>query len=77
LEAQVADVLSQLGQNAEAFRALSAELGGTMQLVGYFCAGYPGVHFDKTVVDGLAEFGLELDMDFYGSPSEPREPHDV
>jgi hypothetical protein len=65
LEEQVKDVLDQLDANRVALGELSRELGGTMQLFGYFRDVNPGVHFDLEVVRRLAEYGLCIDGDFY------------
>jgi len=66
LEQHVSDVLAQLDMNREAFKLLSDELGGVMELVGYFNAHYPGLTFDRDVVERLAQYSLSLDCDFYG-----------
>lgn len=66
LEDHVADVLAQLVPRAGAFRALSQEYGGCMQLVGYFNGHYPGLHFDARTVVALADLYLQVDFDFYG-----------
>lgn len=73
LEAHIRDVLAQLEANPEAFRAVSLELGGCMQLVGYFYRDYPGLHFDREISEGLGRFGLAVDFDFYGLYSHRRE----
>jgi hypothetical protein len=73
LEDHVRDVLAQLDQRAESFRMLSEEFGGCMQLVGYFNVQYPGLHFDKDLVDGLSRFKLCVDFDFYYLYSDARE----
>jgi hypothetical protein len=65
LEEHIHDVLAQLGPNPEAIRAVSREFSGCMQLVGYFYDGYPGLHFDAALVEGLAWFGLTVDFDLY------------
>jgi hypothetical protein len=65
LEEQVKDVLDQLDANRVALGELSRELGGTMQLVGYFRDVNTGVHFDLEVVRRLAEYGLCIDCDSY------------
>jgi hypothetical protein len=65
LEEQVKDVPDQLDANRVALGELSRELGGTMQLVGYFRDVNSGVHFDLEVVRRLAEYGLCIDCDFY------------
>ena len=65
LEEHVRDVLDQLDANKAAFGELSRELGGTMQLVGYFRDVNPGVHFDLEIVRRIAEYGLCIDCDFY------------
>jgi hypothetical protein len=73
LEAHIFDVLELLNQNAEAFQAVSKEFGGVMQLVGYFNSSYPGLHFEKPLIEGLAKFGLAVDFDFYYLYSNARE----
>lgn len=65
LEMHVRDVLDQLDTNKSGFVQLSRELGGTMQLVGYFREREPGVHFDQETVLRIAEYGLCIDCDFY------------
>jgi Domain of unknown function (DUF4279) len=65
LDEHVKDVLDQLDSNKAAFGELSRELGGTMQLVGYFRDVSPGVHFDPEIVRRIAEYGLCIDCDFY------------
>jgi len=65
LDEQVKDVLDQLDSSKAAFGELSRELGGTMQLVGYFRDVSPGVHFDLEIVRRIAEYGLCIDCDFY------------
>jgi Domain of unknown function (DUF4279) len=66
LAAHIRDVLAQLDANPEAFRALSQEFGGFMQLVGYFHREYPGLHFERTLTERLAWYSLAVDFDFYG-----------
>ena len=65
LDEHVKDVLEQLDANKTVFGKLSRELGGTMQLVGYFRDVNPGVHFDLEIVRRIAEYGLCIDCDFY------------
>jgi hypothetical protein len=65
LEEHVKDVLGQLDVNKDAFRQLSRDFGGTMQLVGYFRDVNPGVHFDTEIVQRSAAYGLHIDCDFY------------
>lgn len=65
LEAQVKDVLDQLDGNKAGFEQLSRELGGTMQLVGYFSEHEPGVHFEREIVERIAQYALSIDCDFY------------
>ena len=65
LELQVKDILDQLDANNNEFVELSRELGGTMQLVGYFRDVSPGVHFDLETVRRCADYGLCIDCDFY------------
>ena len=73
LEAHVRDVLSQLDARREAFRQAAGEFDGSMQLVGYFYTGYPGLHFERDVVKEMAAFGLSIDFDFYELYSDRRE----
>ena len=73
LEVHVADVLEQLDLRSEAFDALSNEYGGRMQLVGYFHTHYPGLYFERSVVQRLAKYHLEMDCDFYYLFSNARE----
>src|SRR5262249_48158166 len=72
LEAHIADVLTQLDANAEAFAAVSREFGGVIQLVGYFYRGYPGLYFERAITEGLARYSLAVDFDFYGLYSHRR-----
>lgn len=73
LEAHICDVLAQLDANAEAFREVSQEFGGVMQLVGYFHREYPGLSFERTVTERLGWYSLTVDFDFYGLYSHHRE----
>ena len=70
LEQHVSDVLAQLDAKKEEFRQLSAELGGVMELVGYFHADYAGLTFEREVVARLSEYSLSVDCDFYYLASE-------
>jgi hypothetical protein len=65
LELHVKDVLDQMDANKTAFEALSRELGGTMELVGYFSEHEPGVHFERGIVERIAQYALSIDCDFY------------
>jgi hypothetical protein len=73
LENHIRDVLAQLEQNPSEFQKLTQEFSGCMQLVGYFHEGYPGLHFDTALVQGLAKYGLSIDFDFYQLWSDARE----
>jgi hypothetical protein len=73
LESHVTDVLDQLDANPLAFKDISAREGGGMQLVAYFHSGYPGVCFEKEVVQRLADYALSVDCDFYYLYSDARE----
>lgn len=73
LEAHIADVLAQLDAHSIVFEELSRTYRGTMQLVGYFWAEFPGLHFNAQTVTGLAKHGLAIDFDFYGLYSHRRE----
>ena len=61
LDEHVRDVLDQLDSNKSGFEKLTRELGGTMQLVGYFRDVNPGVHFDLETVRRSADYGLCID----------------
>ena|ERR1017187_8000771 len=65
LGAHVSDVLEQLDANASSFKQLSSEFGGVMELVGYFYDDYPGLTFERDVVQRLARYFLSVDCDFY------------
>jgi len=65
LEAHVSDVLAQLDANTISFQQLSTELGGVMELVGYFYDDYPGLTFESDTVMRLAQYSLSVDCDFY------------
>lgn len=73
IEAHIEDVIEQLAVNRGGFVELSSKYGGTMQLVAYFHADYPGVHFDRSLVESLSEFRLSVDFDFYYLYSDVRE----
>lgn len=73
LEDHISDVLLQLEQNPSEFQKLSMEFSGSMQLVGFFHEGYPGLHFDPALVQGLAKYALSVDFDFYALWSDGRE----
>jgi hypothetical protein len=65
LELHVKDVLDQMDANKSAFEELIRDLGGTMQLVGYFCEREPGIHFEQEIVERIAKYALSIDCDFY------------
>lgn len=67
LERHVRDVLDQLDVNKPVFKQLSVEFNGTIELVGYFRECEPGVHFEREVVERLAQYALSIDCDFYNS----------
>jgi hypothetical protein len=66
LEQHINDVLDQLDLNGSRFEALSNELDGVLELVGYFNAYYPGLVFERGLVQRLARYSLSVDFDFYG-----------
>jgi len=66
LESHVSDVLDQLDAQEIAFRQVSQQFGGIMELVGYFYDFYPGLVFGREIVERLAKYGLIVDFDFYG-----------
>jgi hypothetical protein len=70
LEQHIADVLDQLDSNAAAFELLSSELDGVLELVGYFHAYYPGLVFDRELVQRIARYSLSVDFDFYDLAAE-------
>ena len=70
LESHVSDVLDQLDAEEVAFREVSHEFGGIMELVGYFYDSYPGLVFGRQIVERLAKYGLVVDFDFYGWAAE-------
>jgi Domain of unknown function (DUF4279) len=74
LELHVSDVLAQLDANRSGFKRISPEFGGVMELVGYFHADYPGLTFDREVVERLAEYSLSVDCDFYFLAEEDQNP---
>ena len=73
IEQHIADVLEQLDRNPDAFAEVSLQHGGCMQLVGYFHNGYPGLHFDRSICEGLAKYHLSVDFDLYDLWSDARE----
>jgi hypothetical protein len=66
LESHISDVLDQLDAREIAFRDVSQQFGGIMELVGYFYDYYPGLSFEREIVERLAKYGLTVDFDFYG-----------
>jgi hypothetical protein len=73
IEAHIADVIEQLGERKKRFVDLSSRFGGQLQLVGYFNTGYPGIHFERQLVESIAEYSLSVDFDFYYLYSDIRE----
>lgn len=73
LEDHVADVIEQMDAKKENFVALSLNYGGQMELVAYFKTNYPGIVFQRHLVEGLAEYELLVDFDFYYLYSDRRE----
>lgn len=65
LEEHITDVLDQLDLKSAAFEKLSSEMDGVLELVGYFHAYYPGLVFDRDMVQRLARYSLSVDFDFY------------
>ena len=65
LETHVRDVLDQLDANPTAFKRLSIEENGTMQLVAFFRNDYPGVSFERELIERIAGYSLSMDCDFY------------
>lgn len=73
LELHVKDVLDQLDTNPAAFREVSVELEGTMELVAYFYRDYPGISFEHDLIERMADYSLGMDCDFYYLYSDRRE----
>ncbi|HET7307123.1 MAG TPA: DUF4279 domain-containing protein [Gammaproteobacteria bacterium] len=73
LEEHLHDVLIQMDANEAAFASVSGQFGGIMQLVGYFHDIGAGLNLTKRVVDRLAFYGLQLDLDSYYLYSDKRE----
>ena len=73
LEAHITDVLEQLKPNAGQVKQVLKLDDGGIQLVGWFYKDYPGLHFEKDLVAGLAELELSVDFDFYYMYSDARE----
>ena len=71
LESHISDVLDQLDANRDGFRQVSLKHQGTMELVGYFHAFYPGIVLERAIVERLAQYALCVDCDFY-LPSDLR-----
>lgn len=69
LEAHILDVLTQLEDNAEGFLAITDELDGWIQLVGYFPDDYPGFTLSSEIVARLARYHLSVDFDLYNFSS--------
>lgn len=66
-------MLTQLDTDQDAFQELAKDFGAVMQLVGYFYSEYPGLHFGRDIIKGLARYSLEVDFDFYSLYSYARE----
>lgn len=73
LEFHVEDVLDQMDARSAAFKEISAEAGGVMQLVAYFHSSYPGLSFEREIIQRLSEYRLSMDCDFYYLYSDRRE----
>lgn len=72
LELHISDVLAQLDANREAFKELSREFGGVLELVGYFHIANPTINFERQIVEQLAEYALEIGCDLYCLCSEEK-----
>ena len=73
LVAHVADVLTQLDANPEAFGEVSRECGGVMQLVSYLFCNYPGLFIERGITERLHAVSLAIVFDFYLLYSNRRE----
>jgi hypothetical protein len=73
IEAHITDVIDQLTANRKGFIDLASKYGGTVQLVARLKSGYPGYHFNRELVESIAEFKLEVDFDLYWMYSDSRE----
>lgn len=65
LEDHIRDVFIQLDASPDAFRGISREFRGWLQLVAYFHHHYPGLYFERDMTETLARYELEVDFDFY------------
>lgn len=65
LEAHLADLLSQMEQQREAFTAVAQRYNGVVRLVGYFYEDYPGLYLDSSLLTRVAQLHISLDFDFY------------
>ncbi len=72
LEEHIRNVLARLDTKADAFRCVSRQFDGTMHLVAEFL-DWPGLHFERDIIDGLANYALAVDFDFYSLSSSERE----
>ncbi len=61
----VKDVLDQLDLNKVAFQRLSREMGGTMEVVGFFGKTEPGLYLDRATLERLCSYNLDRDCDLY------------
>jgi len=46
-------------------QAACIEKSGTMQLVAYFRTDYPGLSFERELIERIAGYSLSMDCDFY------------
>ncbi|MGA9671779.1 MAG: DUF4279 domain-containing protein [Terracidiphilus sp.] len=72
-EEHIRDVVRQLRSKTVEFKSVSQEFGGTLEVVGYFYSGYPGLSLEREDVAALAEFSLSVDFDYYYMYSDRRE----
>ena len=75
LEDYVKDVLEQLAPRFDVAASLSKSHHGLIEVVGYFHRFYPGLHFEASTLQRMAELGVEIDCDFYYLVPEETEPN--
>jgi hypothetical protein len=73
LEDHIGDVILQLCPRKLQFLEISLRYGGVMQLVAYFNTHYPGYHWERELVESLADYALSVDFDLYYMYSDSRE----
>jgi hypothetical protein len=73
IEAHVNDVLVQMDMNRSAFRQISEEFGGVMQVVANFAKDHPTLSFERKQIARLADYAASVNLDFEELQVEARE----